>query len=134
MGFDVTGGNIFVAELWGPVHVFNANTGAPECILSPGPEVAGSSAWEDAAMGLRAYQRQNGEYEVLTENSGYDGKCNLFRLSPLTVATPTFSPAAGVYATAQTVTIGTTTYGATIMYTTDGSTPSQSNGTVYSAR
>ena len=81
-GFDVVGNDIFIAELWGPVHVFNASTGAAVSILSPGPEVAGSSAWEDSAMGLRAYQRLDGEYEVLTENSGYDGKCNLFRIPP----------------------------------------------------
>ncbi len=38
-------------------------------------------------------------------------------------ATPTFSPAAGTYASAQSVTLSDTTSGATIYYTTDGSTP-----------
>ncbi|MBP8966628.1 MAG: chitobiase/beta-hexosaminidase C-terminal domain-containing protein [Paludibacteraceae bacterium] len=38
-------------------------------------------------------------------------------------ATPTFSPAAGTYTSAQSVTISCTTPGATIYYTTDGSTP-----------
>ncbi|HEX6345627.1 chitobiase/beta-hexosaminidase C-terminal domain-containing protein [Umezawaea sp.] len=47
-----------------------------------------------------------------------------------TVATPTFSPAAGTYPSAQSVTISTATSGATIRYTTDGSTPSASS-TVY---
>lgn len=47
-----------------------------------------------------------------------------------TVATPTFSPAPGAYT--QPVTISTTTSGATIRYTTDGSTPTETNGTVYS--
>jgi len=50
-----------------------------------------------------------------------------------TVATPTFSPAGGTYSTAQTVALSTTTGGATIRYTTDGSTPSQTNGTVYTS-
>ena len=48
-----------------------------------------------------------------------------------TVAAPTFSPSPGTYATAQSVTLSTTTPGATIRYTTDGSTPSETVGTVY---
>ena len=44
-------------------------------------------------------------------------------------ATPTFSPAAGSYSSAQTVTIADTTGGSTIHYTTDGSTPTISSAT-----
>ncbi|MDX3663179.1 chitobiase/beta-hexosaminidase C-terminal domain-containing protein [Streptomyces sp. ID05-26A] len=43
------------------------------------------------------------------------------------VATPTFSPPGGAYASAQTVTISTSTSGATIRYTVDGSTPTGSS-------
>ena len=50
---------------------------------------------------------------------------------PATVATPTFSPAGGSYATAQTVSISCATSGATIRYTTDGSEPN-TNSEVYS--
>ena len=46
------------------------------------------------------------------------------------VGTPTFSPAAGSYSTAQAVTIADATAGATIYYTTDGTTPS-TNSTRY---
>ncbi|MBR4829684.1 MAG: chitobiase/beta-hexosaminidase C-terminal domain-containing protein [Muribaculaceae bacterium] len=48
-----------------------------------------------------------------------------------TVATPTFSPEAGTYTSAQNVTISTTTSGATIHYTIDGSTPT-TDSPVYS--
>ncbi len=43
-----------------------------------------------------------------------------------TAATPTFSPAPGTYATAQTVTISDTSSGANIYYTTNGTTPTVS--------
>ncbi len=46
--------------------------------------------------------------------------------------TPTFSPVAGTYATAQTVTISDGTPGSTIYYTTNGFTPTTSS-TVYTA-
>jgi hypothetical protein len=48
------------------------------------------------------------------------------------VATPTFEPPPGAYTSAQSVTISTTTTGASIHYTTDGSTPSSTSGTLYS--
>ncbi|MGA3008476.1 MAG: chitobiase/beta-hexosaminidase C-terminal domain-containing protein [Opitutaceae bacterium] len=51
---------------------------------------------------------------------------------PQQVATPTFSPAGGTYSTAQSVAISDSTSGASIRYTTDGSTPSETSGTVYS--
>ncbi len=43
------------------------------------------------------------------------------------VATPSFSPSAGTYSTVQSVTITDATSGATIFYTTDGSTPTTSS-------
>jgi hypothetical protein len=49
------------------------------------------------------------------------------------VTAPTFSAATGTYASAQPVTISSTTSGATIRYTTDGSTPSATVGTVYTS-
>jgi hypothetical protein len=49
------------------------------------------------------------------------------------VATPAFSVAAGSYASALSVSITTTTSGASIRYTLDGSIPSSTNGTLYSA-
>ena len=48
------------------------------------------------------------------------------------VAAPSFAPVGGTYTSAQTVTITSSTVGATISYTTDGSTPSETTGTIYS--
>jgi uncharacterized repeat protein (TIGR03803 family) len=47
-------------------------------------------------------------------------------------AAPTFSPAAGTYTAGPMVTISTATSGASIRFTTDGSTPTESYGTLYS--
>ena len=47
-------------------------------------------------------------------------------------AAPSFDPPAGTYLTAINVTLSSTTPGATIRYTTDGSDPSSTLGTIYS--
>lgn len=47
-------------------------------------------------------------------------------------AIPTFSPAAGTYSSAQSVTLSTSTAGATIYYTTDGAEPT-TNSSVYNS-
>jgi len=82
MGMQMVGDYVFMAYLFGEVHVYDLATGKLAEILSIGPEVSGFTAWEDAAMGLRAFKRQNGEYLILTENSGWAGKNNLFRWTP----------------------------------------------------
>jgi hypothetical protein len=51
---------------------------------------------------------------------------------PVLAAAPTFSPSAGTYGGAQSVTLASATPGAVIHYTTDGSTPTGSS-TVYSS-
>jgi hypothetical protein len=48
------------------------------------------------------------------------------------VEAPTFTAPAGTYPTSQAVTISSATSGATIRYTTNGSTPTPTSGTVYS--
>lgn len=49
--------------------------------------------------------------------------------NPTKAATPIFSPSAGTYASAQAVTISSTTAGATIRYTSDGSAPTAASPT-----
>jgi hypothetical protein len=48
------------------------------------------------------------------------------------VDAPEFTPAAGEYMTAQSIVISTMTSGASIRYTTDGSEPTSTTGTIYS--
>ena len=50
---------------------------------------------------------------------------------PTPAAAPVFSPGGGTYASAQMVSITSTSPGIIIRYTTDGSTPTETNGTVY---
>jgi len=50
-----------------------------------------------------------------------------------TAAAPVFSPPGGAYGSGQSVSISSTTPGATIYYTTNGTTPSGTNGTLYTA-
>ncbi|MGD0777611.1 MAG: DUF2341 domain-containing protein, partial [Candidatus Solibacter sp.] len=50
------------------------------------------------------------------------------------VSAPTFNPPGGIFTSAQSVTIATTTGGASIRYTTDGTTPTSSTGNLYSGQ
>jgi len=52
---------------------------------------------------------------------------------PPPVFPPTFSPAPGTYGSSQTVTLTSSTSGASIRYTTDGTTPTETAGILYSA-
>ena len=70
--------------------------------------------------------------EAIAVASGYNTSAVASGTFTITIsqpaaATPTFSPTPGTYSTAQPVTLSDTTQGATIYYTTDGSTPTTSS-------
>ncbi len=67
----------------------------------------------------------NPQITTITKNA--DGTITLNAAAATNVAKPTFSPAAGRYTEAQTVTISCATEGVAIYYTTDGSTPTVSS-------
>ena len=59
------------------------------------------------------------------------GGAYIFQLNQPIVAAPSFTPSGGVYTSQQSVTIGSGTSGATIRFTTDGTVPSETHGTIY---
>jgi len=68
--------------------------------------------------------------EAIAIETGYTNSAVasvLYTIAPPTVAAPTFSPAPGFYTSPQGVQIADTTGGATIYYTTDGTTPTTSS-------
>jgi hypothetical protein len=65
--------------------------------------------------------------EAIAEEAGYTNSAVTTAAYTLTVAAPTFSPPAGTYTGAQSVSISTITPGATIYYTTNGNTPTSSS-------
>ncbi len=74
----------------------------------------------------------SGTVNVTVTTSNGTSNAESFTYTSTPAATPTFSPAAGTYTSTQTVTISDSTSGATIYYTTNGTTPTTSS-TVYSA-
>jgi hypothetical protein len=70
--------------------------------------------------------------QQLLERLGPAALTNIGYGASVPAAAPSFSPAGGTYASTQTVSISSATSGAFISYTTDGSTPTSTSGTVYS--
>jgi hypothetical protein len=85
---DAVGDKIFVGELWGNIHVYDAFNGNPVTRLLPGAEVSGVQGWIDIIGGVRAIKRSTGEYLVVREDAGYRARNLLFRWTPQATAPP----------------------------------------------
>jgi hypothetical protein len=72
--------------------------------------------------------------QAIAYESGYADSSIVNAVYTITpqAAIPTFNPGAGTYTSAQSVAISSTTSGASISYTTDNSTPTETHGTVVS--
>ena len=112
------------------VTITSATSGATIYYTTNGTTPTTSSTVYSSAITVAASET----VEALAVKSGYTNSAvgSAAYVISGTVATPTFSPAAGSYGPAQTVTITSATSGATIYYTTNGTTPTTSS-TVYSS-
>jgi hypothetical protein len=130
---------------WSPYYnTLNALTpGSPvalsECDIIPDPAVMQANntlwgwflAWHSTYVQLNSNAHLSYVYNhslVITADEMPDLKNAL-----LPAGNPTFSVPGGTYASAQTVTISTATAGASIRYTTNGTTPTSTTGTLYAS-
>ena len=70
----------------------------------------------------------NTTVQAIASMSGWSDSTVSSAKYSLQCSNPTFSPTAGSYSSAQTVTLSSATTGSTIIYTTDGTTPGEKNG------
>jgi hypothetical protein len=105
------------------VTLADATSGATIYYTTNGATPTTSSTKYTAAIKVSATQT----IEAIAVASGYTNSAVAAATYTLVTATPTFSPAAGTYTAAQSVTLADATSGATIYYTTNGATPTTSS-------
>jgi Chitobiase/beta-hexosaminidase C-terminal domain len=121
--FSVPGGTYSSAQT---VTVSDATSGATIYYTTNGTAPTTSSAVYSGPITVSSSET----LEAIAVKSGDTNSAvasATYTITPTTVATPTFSPAAGTYTSAQTVSISDATSGATIYYTTNGTTPTTSS-------
>ncbi len=83
--FDVAGDYVFVWDMYGKIHVYDAATAAPVINIGPGPEVDGQIAWTNQPK-QHAFKRSNGEYLLTMEDSAWHARNLLYRWTPASPA------------------------------------------------
>ena len=109
---------------FGATIVYTTDGSAPSCVKHKGT-IYSEPVLVDKDTVLRAMACSLLRAESLITTGSY-----VIR-PPELVAAPTFAPAAGTYISTQAVTIATATADAQILFTSDGSTPTCTTGTVY---
>jgi subtilase family serine protease len=107
------------------VSISDATTGAAIYYTTNGTTPTNSSTKYKGAISVSATET----LEAIAVATGYTNSAVATAKYTITppAATPTFSPAAGTFTSAQSVTISDATAGATIYYTTNGTTPTSSS-------
>jgi YD repeat-containing protein len=105
------------------VTISDANSSATIYYTTNGSTPTSSSTHYTGAISVSTSET----VKAIAELSGATNSAVASAAYTITVAIPTFSPAAGTYTSVQSVTISDTTSGATIYYTTNGSTPTSSS-------
>jgi hypothetical protein len=122
--FSPAGGTYTSAQ---SVTISDATSGATIYYTTNGTTPTASSAAYTGPITVSSTET----LKAIAAATGYDDSAvasAAYNVTPPTRAsTPTFSPPAGTYTSAQSVTISDATSGATIYYTTDGTTPGTSS-------
>lgn len=106
---------------WADAGSASFSTGMTMLIPASGTYSTAPAGWSLTGVnGIPALTTPDADYQAIVKVAG-------------TVATPTFSPAAGSYGSSQSVTISSATSGASIKYTTNGTDASRTVGTSYSS-
>ena len=112
--------------------VITGSTGTGDYSIS---KFGSNSGWTISSTAGTATWTGDAESVTITASSGQvrPTKIEVTYTVLVGVAAPTFMPAEGTYYGTQSVTISSTTSGASIYYTTDGTTPSSTTGILYSS-